>query len=197
MGISSRTASILAAAVVSVAPALAAAQEVDVAEAYDRLYRTDYTARGGLAEMRASIAAPTRATYSLRDMRFVEVLAFDTAGTPTLYLLAQGQQIPLFASEPSEDGSRGWRPDNGRRIDLARALAEHGIDPTRARFQLAVDDAVMDAENTHTFFAPRRREFLLAHNGGGIDNADADANEPLLRCFGGTRMRARALAFKR
>jgi hypothetical protein len=65
-------------------------------------------------------------------------------------------------------------------------LAAHGINPTTARFQLSVDGVRLSGQNTHTLAAPRRGEFLWAYNGGGIDHEDADANEPLLRCYGGT-----------
>ncbi|MFO0625099.1 MAG: hypothetical protein U0325_05730 [Polyangiales bacterium] len=176
----------LALAVVSLVPSLAAAQEVDVASAYDRLYGTSYRVQGGLEAMRQEVAAPTRTTYTLRDMRFVEVLAYDTSGTAPLVLRAQGQAIVLFDPGPWTAPSRGWRPGGPRRIDLAAVLAAHGIDPGTARFQLALDDVRLTAQNTHTLAAPRRGEFLLAHNGGGIDHEDADANEPLLRCSGGT-----------
>ena len=177
-------------ALVSLMPSLAAAQEVSVSAAYDRLYGTSFSAQGGLPAMRQEVAAPTRTTYTLRDMRFIEVLAYETSGTSPIVLLAQGEAIEIFDPGPWTGASRGWRPGGRQRIDLAAVLAAHGINPTTARFQLSVDGVRLSAQNTHTLAAPRRGEFLLAYNGGGIDHEDADANEPLLRCYGGTaRMR--------
>ena len=58
-------------ALVSLVPSLASAQEISVPSAYDRLYGTSFSAQGGLPAMRQEVAAPTRTTYTLRDMRFV------------------------------------------------------------------------------------------------------------------------------
>lgn len=181
----SRVIPALALGLVTLVPALASAQEVSVSSAYDRLYGTSYSAQGGLPAMRAEAAARTRATYTIRQMRFVEVLAYETSGTSPLFLLAEGQQIAIFDPGPWTAPSRGWRPGGRRPIDLAAVLSAHGIDPREARFQLSVDGVVMSAQNTHTFPSPRGGEFLLAYNGGGIDHDDADANEPLLRCSAG------------
>lgn len=183
-----RLAPAFALALVSLVPSLASAQEISVPSAYDRLYGTSFTARGGLPAMRQEVAAPTRTTYTLRDMRFVEVLAYETSGTSPIFLLAQGRSIAIFEPGPWTGASRGWRPGGRQRIDLAAVLAVNGINPPTARFQLSVDGVRMSAQNTHTLAAPRRGEFLLAYNGGGIDHEDADANEPLLRCFGGTAL---------
>lgn len=180
-----RLAPAAALALVSLIPSLASAQEVSVSAAYDRLYGTSFSAQGGLPAMRQEVAAPTRSTYTLRDMRFIEVLAYETSGTSPIFLLAQGEAIEIFDPGPWTGASRGWRPGGRQRIDLAAVLASHGINPSTARFQLAVDGVRMSAQNTHTLAAPRRGEFLLAYNGGGIDHEDADANEPLLRCYGG------------
>lgn len=174
-------------ALVSLLPSLASAQEVSVSSAYDRLYGTSFSAQGGLPAMRQELAAHTRSTYTLRDMRFVEVLAYETSGTSPIFLLAEGRAIEIFDPGPWTAPSRGWRPGGRRRIDVAAVLAGHGIDPSTARFQFVVNGVRMSAQNTHTLVAPRRGEFLLAYNDGGIHHEDADANEPLLRCFGGSR----------
>lgn len=180
----------LAVCIATLVPSLAAAQEVSVSGAYDRLYGTSFSSQGGLAALRAQAAAHTRAQYTVRELRFIDVIAYDTAGTSPLYLVAEGRMIPIFDPGPWTPPSRGFRPRGGHTIDVAATLAQHGIDPSHARFGLSVDGVMMSAQNTHTLRGARGGEFLLAYNGGGIHYEDADANEPLLRCRGGGRFAA-------
>ena len=79
---------------------------------------------GGLPAMRQEVAAPTRTTYTLRDMRFIEVLAYETSGTSPIFLLAQGEAIEIFDPGPWTGASRGWRPGGRQRIDLAAVLVD-------------------------------------------------------------------------
>lgn len=180
----------LAVCIATLVPSLAAAQEVSVSGAYDRLYGTSFSSQGGLAALRAQAAARTRGLYTVRELRFIDVIAYDTAGTSPLYLVAEGRMIPIFDPGPWTPPSRGFRPRGGHTIDVAATLARHGIDPSHARFGLSVDGVMMSAQNTHTLRGARGGEFLLAYNGGGLDHEDADANEPLLRCRGGARFEA-------
>ncbi|MCA9560968.1 MAG: hypothetical protein KC583_20610, partial [Myxococcales bacterium] len=160
--------------------------EISFAEAYNRVYGTDYDAGSetGLATVLDDHGAPAESFWNLGLLEQVQVLAWDTSAVTSLfadiYVDGEVRSFELGMSGPWTPPTRGWQPDAGSTVVDLRALYEaEGIDPW-APFQLRVGATAMGPENTVRADGIEPGEFLLGYNEGGVDAFDGDANEPIL-----------------
>lgn len=152
--------------------------EVSVAAVYDHWYDTDFAAHGALRALAEARAKRMQDTWTTDELRFVQVVSFDTSGTSSLNVVVDGTSIPVFAPGPWTPPSRGFLPGGPEPIDLVQVLASHGYGRDTA-FSLAVGGDVMRSTNTLALRAPDG--MLLGYNdNGGVWAGDGDCNEPLL-----------------
>jgi len=154
--------------------------EIQVAEAYDSLYGTDY-GKDGLLSLAKDQGTPMNNWWTTRQIGQLRVVAHDSASTAVLGIRVGEEVIPLFDPGPWHGGTRGWMPGGNGWIDLREELAEHGYEPRHTEFQLVVGSDTMTAENTWRI-AGDDRSFLLAYNDNGSKLAgDGDGNEPIIQ----------------
>ncbi len=154
--------------------------EIQVADAYDSLYGTDY-GQDGLLALAEDLGTPMNNWWTTRQIGQLRVVAHDSASTAALGMRVGEQIIPLFDPGPWYGGTRGWMPGGDQWIDLGKELAEHGYEPRHTEFQLVVGSSAMTAENTWRI-AGEDRTFLLAYNDNGSKLAgDGDGNEPIIQ----------------
>lgn len=171
--------SMLSALVLS--PSWPFAEEVSVAAAFDRVYGTHYETGGpaALARLVDERGIRVRRDYDVRTAAFVEVLVYDTSGTAPLGILVDGELLPFFRADEWTPPTRGFRPGDAARVDIAELLMSNGYDP-QTHFVFAVGDTPLDSTNTLALLG-WGAEALLGFNDAGIRQGDADYNEPLLR----------------
>ncbi len=157
-------------------------REISVADAYNRLYGTDYSAdtREGLSALVADRQLEMRSLWSTADFRFLEMLVFDTASTRAFGLGINGSFLEIFNPGAWTAPSRGWLPDvKPLFVDLVALLDHAGFDPL-TQFSFMQGAVTLTATNTYRLGTPVAGEWLFAFNdNGGLLGGDQDANEPL------------------
>ncbi len=164
--------------------------EIGVAQAYDTLFGASYdtTSKAGLDQLVAEHGSAMLHEWSLEDVSAVQVVVDDTSLSGVFGLSTPAGFVPLYDPGPWTPPSRGWLPDSGSPVvDLAATLEASGLDPATTTFSFALKKGggavLLGPANTYRLEGTEGR-FLLAHNDGSLSAGDADANEPVVLCWG-------------
>lgn len=165
----------------------ASPEEFSVAQAFNRLYATTYdtTTYAGLKAIIDTRATKMKESWTVRDIRWLQLLVCDSSGSPAVNLLVNSTVVLQVAHPgPWTSPSRGWLPDqpaNAKPVDLIKLLSSQGLDPATATFQIMVDSIPMTPTNTLHLRGHDANQTILAFNdNGSTDSGDRDSNEPIL-----------------
>jgi hypothetical protein len=160
--------------------------EISVAEAYNRLYGTEYDENtfAGLQALTQEKQVDMRTLWTLNDFLFLEMLVFDTSSTAPFGIQVGSTFVPIYSPGPWTSPTRGWLPDTGPGlINLADVFLANSFS-SGSEFSLRQGGVVLTANNTYRLETPLADQWLFAFNdNGSLLGGDKDANEPIFCAF--------------